>query len=168
MNRALWYAVWTRSHCEQIAADQLASRGHTVFLPKTLKWGRGLRGRVKSQQPLFPGYFFLRAALDKGTHVDVLKARGVVRVLGASWDRLAPVPDDEMEAIQRVVGCGQPAFRYAALTAGQPVRIVEGPLEGLDGHFVAARPSQGLFLVSVSLLQRSVATTVDASCVVPV
>ncbi len=167
MNRALWYAIWTRSHCEQIATEQLASQGHTVFLPKVTKWVRAQRGRMRSEQPLFPGYLFLHAMLDKPTHSDVLRARGVVRVLGERWDRLAPVPDGEVEAVQRMVSSGQTAFGYHTPSGGERVRIVDGPLKGLDGRFVRARPAQGLFVVSVSMLQRSVATEVEASCVQP-
>ena len=168
MDRARWYAIWTRSHCEQVATEQLASQGHTVFLPKVVKWARAQRGRTRAERPLFPGYFFLHAALDKRLHADVLRARGVVRVLGERWDRLAPVPDEEVDAVQRMVSCGQTAFGYRTPADGERVRIVEGPLKGLDGRFIRARPAQGIFVVSVTLLQRSVATEVAASCVQPV
>src|SRR4029079_7949738 len=105
-----WHAVWTRSHCEQLVHDQLFAKGFDVFLPKTSTWSRrgGTRHRVDAL--LFPGYLFVHHELDKASHVEVLKARGVVRVLGGRWDRLVPIPDDEVEAIQRVVQSRLPVF----------------------------------------------------------
>jgi transcription antitermination factor NusG len=138
-----------------------------VFLPKIVKWARAAHGRTRAEHPLFPGYFFLRATLDKSTHAEVLRARGVVRVLGERWDRLAAIPDEEVDAIQRMVTCGQTAFGYQTPQGGQRVRIVDGPLKGLDGQFIRAHTTQGIFVVSVTLLQRSVATEVPASCVQP-
>ena len=32
--QAAWYAVWTRSHCEQLVTDQLDPKGIRSFLPK--------------------------------------------------------------------------------------------------------------------------------------
>jgi transcription antitermination factor NusG len=162
---AQWYAIWTRSQCEDRVADQLQSHGHTIFLPKVVTWARGARGRTRAVRALFPGYLFLHGQLDKHAHVDVLKTRGVVRILGERWDRLAAIPDEEVSAVRRMVDPGVHAFKYATPQDGERVRIVNGPLKGLHGCFIRARPTQGLFVVSVTLLQRSVAAEVDAAWV---
>jgi len=161
----LWYAVWTRSHCEQLVTDQLLARGFETFLPKVNAWMRVGKTRRRAEQPLFPGYLFIRHALDKASHVEILKARGVVRLLGDRWDRLSHVPEEEVHAVRRMVESGEPVFRHRQLHEGDRVRITNGPLQGLEGWFVKARPTKGLFLVSVSLLHRSVAVEVDATIV---
>jgi transcription antitermination factor NusG len=56
---------------------------------------------------------------------------------------------------------------YPYLREGQRVRIVDGPLTGVEGLLVESRPSKGLLVLSVHLLQRSVAMSVDATTVVP-
>ena len=43
--------------------------------------------------PMFPGYLFVRDAMDKKSYVEILKARGVVRILEDGWTRLTPIPD---------------------------------------------------------------------------
>lgn len=160
-----WYAVWTRSHCEQLVTEQLVSRGFETFLPKVAAWTRVGRVRRRAEQPLFPGYLFVRHILDKHSHVEILKARGVVRLLGDRWDQLSHVPDEEVHAVRRMVESGVTVFRHRQLQEGDRVRITLGPLQGLEGWFVKARPTKGLFLVTVSLLQRSVAVEVDATMV---
>ncbi len=162
-----WHALWTRSHCEELVHDQLAAKGFDLFLPKIDQWSRrgGLRHLIRI--PMFPGYVFLHGAMDKASYVEVLKARGLVQVLGERWDRLATVPDAEVDAIRRIVDAGVPALPYAFLREGQRVRITRGPLADVEGILVRTKPNRGLLVVSVDLLQRSVAAHVDCTWVVP-
>ena len=159
----MWYAIWTRSHFEQIVHDELDAKGFETFLPKAPIWIKRVGGRHRVDAPLFPSYVFIRHFMDKSSHVEILKARGVVRVLGDRWDRLAPIPDGEIETIQRVVDAGEPMFRYPMLAAGDRVRITAGPLQGVEGLFVRSRPDRGLLVISVNLLQRSVAVEIDGT-----
>src|SRR5262245_10618600 len=96
-----WYALYTRSHCEQLVYDQLLARRFSVFLPKMDIWSRrgGIRHRIAT--PMFPSYLFLHQAMDKVSFIEICKARGLVRVLGERWDRLSVVPESEIEAIQQ-------------------------------------------------------------------
>ena len=162
---ARWYAVWTRSHCEQIVSDQLASRGFDTFLPCAMAWVRHATGRHRHKTPLFPGYLFVHSAMDRASHVEVLKAHGAVRVLGERWDRLSPIPDQEIDAVRRAVTSGAPVFARSSLVEGDRVRITGGPLAGLNGVFLRGRLNKGLLVVAVTLLQRGVAVEVDCTLV---
>ena len=162
-----WHALWTRSHCEQLVHDQLAVKGFDLFLPRIDQWSRRGGSRHLIRVPIFPGYVFLRGAIDKGSYVEVLKARGLVQVLGECWDRLATIPDVEIDAIQRIVGARVPTLPYPYLREGQRVRITRGPLADVEGILVRTKPNRGLLVVSVDLLRRSVAAHVDCTWVVP-
>ena len=105
--------------------------------------------------------------LNKRSYIEIVKLRGVVRLLGEAWDRLAPIPDDEIATIRRVVDTDMPVFPYPYLRAGQQVRITDGPLKGVEGVLVQSKPRKGLLVVSVSLLQRSIAVEVEGTDVVP-
>src|SRR5437762_13442686 len=97
-----WFVLWTRSHCEQLVHDQLAANGFSVFLPTIKTWSRRKEVRRAIALPMFPGYVFVHHAIDKASYVMVKKTRGLVRILGDRWDRLAPVPNMEIEASRRV------------------------------------------------------------------
>lgn len=103
--------------------------------------------------------------MDRATHVEVLRAQGAVRVLGERWDRLSPIPDEEVDAVRRAVTSGAPVFARSGLVEGDRVRITGGPLAGLNGVFLRGRLNKGLFVVAVTLLQRGVAVEVDCSLV---
>lgn len=161
-----WYALWTHSHSEQLVYDQLAAKGFHLFLPKMDVWSR--RGGIRRQIPLpmFPGYLFLRHSMDKASYIEVRKARGLVRPLGEGWDRLAVIPDKEIEAIQKVLAARVPTLPHPYLREGQRVRITRGPLEGVEGILLQIRADKGLVVLSVELLRRSVAVQVDCTVVI--
>ena len=159
--------VWTQSHCERLVYDQLAANSFDVFLPTIRTWShrRGVRHTIA--QPMFPGYLFVHHEMDKRGYIDVVKTRGVVRILGESWDRLAVVPSREVDAIRCVVDLDVPVFQHPYVREGHRVRITEGPLAGIEGTVVHIKPSKGMLVVSVDLLQRSVAVELDGTYVVP-
>lgn len=164
---ASWYVLHTYSHCEQLVHDQLAAKGFHLFLPKMDVWSR--RGGVRHllRVPMFPGYLFVHFAVDKATYIEVRKARALVRILGERWDRLAAVPDREIEAIQGVLHARLPALPHPYLREGERVRITRGPLAGVEGILVQDKSSKGLLVLSIELLRRSVAVEVDCTLVVP-
>ena len=74
------------------------------------------------------------------------------------------IPDSEIEAIRRMVGSPLKAEPHPFLKCGDRVRLRAGPLQGLEGILLRKR-SVWKLLVSVEMLQRSVAVEVDASMV---
>jgi transcription antitermination factor NusG len=116
---------------------------------------------------LFPGYLFLRQAMDKFSYIEILKAQGVSRILGERWDRLAAIPEREIAAIQKVLESRIGATLHPYLKEGQRVRITRGPLAQVEGILVRINPEKGLLVVSIDLLRRSVAVEVDCTLAVP-
>lgn len=168
LDTAQWFAIWTHSHCEQLVHDQLASRGFRVFLPKTSEWSRRGGARRLLSRPMFTGYLFVNHAIDKRSYIEIVGTRGLVRILGERWDRLAPIPDEEIDAIQQLASSDFASKPYPFLREGQRARITEGPLAGLEGLFVRSRRNRRLLVLSVELLHRSVAVEVDDTAVEPV
>ena len=166
-NAARWFAVWTQSHFEQLVHDQLAAVGFDAYLPTMRVWSRRAGTQRLIDVPMFAGYLFVRVAMNKERHVDILKARGVVRVLGGRWDQLTPVPDVQIDSIKRVLDAGAAAAPHMHLREGQRVQIAHGPLAGVHGILVRTRPSRGLLVLSVDLLHQSVAIEVDCTAVIP-
>jgi transcription antitermination factor NusG len=162
-----WYAVWLRSNYEQTVNRQLSAKGFQPFLPEVRTWSRRLGTKRAITTPMFPGYLFVRAALDKHRYIDLLKVQGVVRVLEDGWTRLTPVPDTEIDAIQTIASAGVTVFPCAHLRCGERVRVLDGPLTGVEGVFVHDKPSKGRLVVSVDMLGRSIAVEMDGADVEP-
>jgi transcription termination/antitermination protein NusG len=158
-----WHVLWTRSNCEGLVHDQLAAQGLDVFLPTVTTWSRRGCRRQLERVPLFKGYLFLRHAVSKESYLSICKARGLVRILGERWDQLAVVRETEVKNLRRVLDTGRPVLPHSYLRLGQRVRIERGPFTGVEGVLVRANPRKGLLVVSIELLQRSVAVHLDCT-----
>ena len=165
---AQWFAVWTNSRCEQLVHNQLAAKGFDVLLPTMRIWSRRAGKQHLIPSPMFPGYLFIRQAMDKSSYVEILKTKGIVRILGERWDRLTAIADREIEALQRIDGADLAVMPHPYMQEGQRVRISDGWLAGIEGILVRSRPTRGLLVLSVDLLHRSVAVEVDCTAVVPI
>jgi transcription antitermination factor NusG len=158
-----WYALRAKSRHENTVASHLDARGYKFFLP-LYKCRRRWSDRFKEiELPLFPGYVFCQFnLLDR---LPVLSIPGVVHVVGVGR---SPVPIDETEiaAIRTAVKSGLPSQPWPFLQIGHKVRIEHGPLCGIEGILLGFRGHQRLVL-SVTLLQRSVAVQVDEAWVRP-
>lgn len=161
-----WHVLWTHSNCEQLVYEQLLAKGYELFLPTVGIWAKRRSVRYFRKLPLFPGYLFLRLAMDKRRYLDVCKVRGLAKLLGQRWDRLAVVPDAEIESLQKVVRADIPRLPHAYLREGQRVRITEGPLANIEGILLKTDCGKGLLVLSIELLQQSVAVEVDCTRVV--
>jgi len=162
-NDAEWHALWTRSNCEKTVFDRLEPMGYEVFFPRVQAWTRRRGKRQLTHVPMFPGYLFMRHQMDKATHVEVLRSRGLVRILGERWDRLWSIPDKEIDAVVKLTNAGVVALPYPYLREGQRMRIQDGPLAGIEGIFVKGKPQKGLLVLSVELLKRSLAIEIDCT-----
>jgi transcription antitermination factor NusG len=112
---------------------------------------------------MFPGYLFLHSLVDSAIYLEVRMARGLVRILGQGWDRLAVVPEKEILAIRAVLCSRLPIHPHPYLREGQRVRIMRGPLSGVEGILVGGKANKGRLVLSVELLQQSVAVEVDCT-----
>lgn len=160
-----WHVLWTRDHCEQLVYQQLLAKGFDAFLPQVDRWCARNGMRYLSHSPTFPGYLFLHHAVDKWSYLEVCKTRGIVKLLGDRWDRLASVPDREIDAIRRVQGSRLPRMSHPYQRDGQRVRVVRGPLANVEGIFVPQTRERGLLVLSVELLRQSLAVEIDCAAV---
>jgi len=77
-----------------------------------------------------------------------------------------PISDQEVATVLALVKSGFPSKPWPYPEVGERVRIRFGALQGLEGILVAAKRNYRL-VVSVGMLQRSVAVEVDAEWVEP-
>ena len=113
-------------------------------------------------QPLFPGYLFGRFHLDD--RVRVLQAPGVKQILGIG-NTPAPISAAELDNLRKLVSANPVMVPWPYLQTGQRIRIDRGPLAGVKGFVVRAEEESLRIVVSVDLLQRSVATEIDRDCI---
>jgi transcription antitermination factor NusG len=150
-----WHVLWTRSHCEQQVHEQLRARGFEMFLPRTRHWTAPTGEQRLCGAPMFPGYVFLRHALDQESYLEVRRTRGLIAVLGEGWHK-------------RLAESGLRILPHPYLKVGQQVRVRRGTLSGIEGILARSHPQKGLFVVSLDILKRSVAVELERTALEPI
>ena len=155
-----WFALYTCANREKRVAAQFEARGVEHFLPLYRSMRKWSDRRVQLDLPLFPGYLFARFA--PSARLRVLEAPGVVRLVGFSGQPCA-LPEEEIESLRAAIGGALRFEPHPYLTVGSRVRVVRGPLAGVQGILVRKKNICRVVL-SLDLIARSAAVEVDATC----
>jgi len=155
-----WYAIHTRSHFEQKVFDGISGKSVEVFLPKIQVMSRRKDRRKKIMIPLLPGYVFVRFEMDPEVYWEIIKTVGVVRMIGFMGKPVS-AKDEEINALMILNGTDRTVHNQSFMKAGDRVMIMEGPLKGLVGFYLRHKGQSEKVVVSVELLQRSLAVEIE-------
>lgn len=158
-----WYALYVKTHHEKLVAATLHGKGYCEFLPLYRARHRS-SGRFKDVNlPLLPNYVFCRFRPDR--RAPILSTPGVFFIVSTGGVP-SSIDETEIASLQKVAESGLWVRRWPFLSVGDRVRIEEGPLRGADGILEACE-GEARLIVSIGLLQRSVAVSIERSWVRP-
>ena len=158
-----WYAVRVKSNCERTVATLLDQRGYQRFLP-TCKVRTRWSDRIKTaDRILFPGYVF--CSFNPNDRLPILSTPGVLHVVGVGKEP-APVPEVEMRALWTTIESGAAVGPWPYLREGDRVVVERGALAGVEGIVTHFKGCYRL-VVSIALLQRSIAAEIERDWVRP-
>lgn len=156
-----WFALTIKPRRETLAVQGLSSKGIESFLPSYVvhrRWS----DRIKVvSAPIFPGYIFCRTSLASPV-LPVPGVQGFVSFAG----RPEPIPDQEIDSIMRMAASGLPLEPMAYPRAGDRVRVIHGPLAGVEGILWEC-DAKRLLVVGIEMLGRSVAVNLDRTVLEP-
>lgn len=153
MTRSNWYVAYTYPRCETKVNRQIRDMGITSFLPiKQVE--RQWSDRIKKMEvPLFPSYLFIYTTPSQ-FHA-LLQIPELSRIISFGGTP-AIVKDEEVEAIkllvQRKVNIEPQA---GAFTVGQRVKVMRGPLAGIEGLLIR-KNAKDRFVVQVETLRQHI------------
>ena len=160
-DRGPWFVAHTRSRQEKALARQLLPLEVSFYLPLSEKVTRRQGRTFTSHLPLFPGYLFLRGST--GERIAALRSNLIVRILEVADQSLL---DEELRSLRMLQLAGASFSPFASFAPGDPVQVTSGPFMGCPAT-VLRQHGQWRLVVSVSILQRSVAVELDRASVTP-
>lgn len=143
-----WFVCHTKPRCEKKFAG-LATREHFAHYLPLVQSVRSYGGRKKRfTKPLFPGYVFTRIEPAKKTRVyqQDLLVRAMLIENEAVFLR-------QIEDVKVICASGLEASVHPLMKKGTHVRVIGGPLHGLEGYVDDPLNPQGI-VVSVDVLQK--------------
>lgn len=155
-----WYAIYTKPRHEHKVNDRLLKKRFETFLPLFERWSRRKDRKKKLLVPLFPGYLFVRTIINPYTHLEILKTESVVRILGHNG-KPEPIPEEQINAIQTVIKHGIAISPHSYLKEGERVRIINGPLAGIEGILVKTLANKRRLVLSIDILKESASVEIE-------
>ncbi len=159
-----WYVLRTRSRHEKVVRDQLVQRSIEAFLPLYERWSRWKDRRKQIAFPLFPGYCFVRFPLTE--RFRILNIVGVAQLIGIRGCA-EPVPDAEIEAIQRLTETTLQYDPHPFLAEGMEVEVIRGPLAGVRGRLLR-KDRVAKLVLAVTLIHQAAVVEIHPADVVRV
>lgn len=158
---AHWFVAHTRPRQEKALARHLFARGVPYFLPQYTRHRVDRSGPTTSWIPLFAGYLFVKT--DESGRIEALQSNRIVAPLRVIDEQKLV---NDLRRVKRLIDSQLPLYPEERLLPGRPVRIVHGPLAGMEG-VVEARLGRTRFVVMVDFIRQGVSAEVDASALEP-
>ncbi len=148
-----WYLVRTKPREDRRAVEHLRNQSFDAFAPTCVNLRTGRIALRRILEPLFPGYAFVRLS---ASHDDwsVLRSTRGVRGLVQFGTHTPAVPDEVVERLRAADGSALEG-PWVHLREGDSIRVVAGPLRGLEGVFTE-RDGEARAFVLLQYMQRQV------------
>lgn len=163
-----WYAIHTYSGYEENVKRNLEQRIESmdmqdkifnVLIPteKKIKIKNGKRKIVTEK--IFPGYVLVDMVVDDNSWYVV---RNTPNVTGFIGTRTTPTPisEEEIKSLQKRMGVEEPTYTID-VSAGDAVKINDGPFKGYEGKVSNVDDSRGKVKVLVSMFGRETPIELD-------
>jgi len=131
-----WYAVCCKPRQEAVAEENLLRQGFHVYLPR-IRIRQRRRGHwLDAVEVLFPRYIFIRIDPQRRSIASIRSTRGAVGLVRFGGQP-AVVPDGVMDALRQRedAASGLHQDKRPLFNAGEPIKLVDGPLAGMEGVF---------------------------------
>jgi transcription antitermination factor NusG len=157
-----WHALFTRHQHEKSVAYALTSKGYEVYLP-LYRAAHHWKDRLKELWlPLFSCYVFIRGGMER--RLQIVRTPGILQIVG--WGgQPAVIPVMQLDAVRKMIESSHSVEPHPFLTCGDRVRVINGPLAGVEGILVRKKGSVRL-IVSVEMLGRSASVEIAGTDVV--
>lgn len=152
-----WYALYTRHQHEKCIAQHLGNLGFDVFLPLYREVHQWKDRRKVVVLPLFPCYVFFAGDLNR--MFEILNVPGVCSLV-SSGGKVSCIASTELDAVRRAVASRLPVEPHPFVQQGERVRVLGGPMAGVEG-VVARRKGSLRLVLPIRMLNRSVSVEVE-------
>jgi transcriptional antiterminator NusG len=150
--------VQTRSEKEflELARDKLSDAELRLLWPRRELTIRKMGKKIQTLAPIFPGYIFLEAEeVPADVYWTLRRTPGFYRFLESNTNIL-PLPDDERKLVLHFLSFGEVIRKSQVIFDEQSrIRVVGGPMEGLEGLIVKVDKRKGRAKIRLDLYEDS-------------
>ncbi len=161
-----WYCARTKPKHEHIAASNVRQRLNLeVFHPRLRMQRATRRGVVRVVEPLFPGYIFVRCAIEEVSN-EIRHTNGISSLVHFGC-RVPAVPDAVIGELQECFEAEKPMTVQDRLSPGDEVVVGDGAFAGMRAFVLRVMPARQRVQVLLDILGGPTPVEVDWNSVVP-
>lgn len=155
-----WYCARTKPKHEHIAAANIRKLlSLEVFHPTLLLEKNTRRGMVRTTEPLFPCYIFVRCVIQE--RLDSLRYINGVSTIVHFADRIPSVSDSVIAELRSWFDGDKPMLVEEKLLPGASVVVKEGAFEGMQASVLKVLSAGQRVQVLLDILGRQTTVEVD-------
>jgi len=163
INEPVWVVAQVLSGKEEevrkACADMLSGDVlEDIFVPRQVRLKKYKGEWRRERRPLYPGYVFMVTKDPLSLEKALIKVPGRHRLLKAD-DIILTVSEEEKAFLKRLGGSSNVVDISTGYKEGDVIKILKGPMVGLEGHIIHVDRHKRLVTINVSLFGRSVKTT---------
>lgn len=159
-----WFAVQTEPNREKKVAELLINKGYECLLPLYKQRRSWCYKTIETQVPLFPMYVLCRDT--ESTVGKIILTPGVRRIVGFGA-KPTIIPEEEIIALKHLSDSNLLREPWEYLPDGTLIQVETGPMTGIRGIYNRS-DDKGRLVISVTMLQRSVAIQLSDDTVITV
>lgn len=158
----VWHIAYTKPRHEKALAWNLMQRKVSYFLPLIKKKQASIKRVRYSFAPLFTSYIFIHANNEE--RVQALRTNRIVQTIHVENQSLLV---KEMEVIYRAISNRNVNEYISKLKTGQKVKIVAGPLAGIEGILLEQKNERYL-IVEIESVNKSIRVEIESDRIEPI
>lgn len=156
-----WIAVYTKSRHEQTVVNELNKKNIESYCPM-FKERRQWSDRKKWVHfPLFRSYVF--ANIEINENIYVLQTIGVNKIVKFQ-EKISIIPDQVIDNIKNIIEGGYNVEQTDYFIKGDEVRVVSGPLKGLDGVVLDLRGANKI-IIKIEAIQQAFSVEISSGLI---
>ncbi len=152
-----WYALYTRNRYEKKVDRLLKEKGVTSYLPLNEVYHRWSDRHKRVLVPLFSCYVFVFIAL--GDRFKVLHTDGALNLVSFNGTP-ARIPDDQINAIKRIMAVKVNFDHTDLFTPGKKVKVKQGPLKGVEGTLIR-KNNKNRLVIAIDGIKQALSIEID-------
>ncbi len=159
INGTTWWVAHTKSRREKTLASFLSAKGIGYYLPLIKKRQASNKRERFSLMPLFSGYMFFKG--NKVDRYEAFTSNQIARVIEVKDQ---DVLLNDLARTQKALSIGGPVYPYDFLAEGQKVKVMFGPMKGVEG-IITDKNGHYRLVLNVTTISQSFAVNVEADMV---
>lgn len=162
-NSKAWYLIYARPNQEAVAQQQLEQQGYVTYLPMVMNAKRRNGRRRYVEEPFFPRYLFIHLDQTTDNWAPIRSTIGVSNLVRFGMVPLA-VDDEIIDIIKARENPEGLHDVQEELIKGDNVRVLDGPMMGLEGVFIAKTGEERVILL-LELMGQSTRVQMDVDAI---